>query len=164
MSTDVLYPILIGAGCLMLGLVVHLLTRPKPSASDIQLPTDAVAGSEPPNAVDLGAWHRRHEPALLDFFDVHDAAPGQAPDIEGVDEALESAGVDHPAPDMGAELAAMRAAATSAQDAAGRGDAEAATRHRDIYTEYRNVWLERLWQFPVDRSRLETVRRRTLGH
>ena len=75
MSTDVLYPVLIGAGCLLVALLVHLLTRPKLSRDDIRVPNAGVVAQTNKTATpsepvrELRTWHVEHESTLLDFFD-----------------------------------------------------------------------------------------------
>jgi hypothetical protein len=161
MSTDILYPLLIGAGCVALVVVVHLLTRPKPSRADITLPPAPDADRDPApvaTAGELAGWHREHEVAVLAFIDAVDG-PGET-DAEASD--LEAAIEAHPAPDMRAELAAMRSAADAMASAEDRSDGEAAERHRATYREYRGSWLERLWQFPIDVDRIAATRLRDL--
>lgn len=178
MSTDVLYPVLIGAGCLLVALLVHLLTRPKPSRGDIRLPNAGVVAQTNKTATpsepvrELRTWHVEHESTLLDFFDRHDRDVGavgsgrRAAQARAGGEALTSdfelAIDDHPAPDMRAELAALRTAADSLRLAEQRGDAEAITRHEAVYTRYRAAWLDRLRQFPGHHTRVDAVRARKI--
>lgn len=224
MSNDVLYPLLIGAGCLVLVVVIHLLTRPRPSRADIRVPAaiadeSAVSTMTTSPALALGAWHRDHEAVVLDFIARHDAVteidvdhdddtsdnptPGHAtPDTDDIDDtgdhddaddyeqpvsedgdqpaasadrsaddetavlddgvidhAFEVAVAAHPAPEMRAELAALRAAAEATVRARQSRDEAATERHRAVYLAYRDVWLERLWQFGRDRSRIGDLRR-----
>jgi len=264
-STDILFPLLIGGGCLLLVGVVHLLTRARPSRADIRVPeapADPVVIPTRSPAPALSTWHRQHEASVLDFMQYHDRShgaagddhtgvagdgdadagprhangatsaetpeppspeardtgtdmpddggertpevaggslePGGEPELDGTDHrdadtapshdiapeadtapshdvapeadaaggaseeevaaALDAAGEAHPAPDMRAELAAMRAAAEAMAEAERRGDMDAHERHERIYLEYREVWLERLWQFAADRDRVAAMR------
>ena len=209
MSTDILYPLLIGGGCVLLVVLVHRLTRPKPSMADITVP-EATGDREvasPPTDVPVSAlteWHRSHEATVLDFFEYHDAlvAAGRADDdppregpagddhpplharsgVDGADEtaravgtatagdesahrdeqfdddAFEQALQAHPAPEMRAELAAARTASAALTLAVEREDSEAVARHREVYVTYRDIWLERLWQFSDDTDRLAELR------
>ena len=221
MSTDILYPLLIGGGCVLLVVLVHRLTRPKPSMADITVPepTGEPAGASPSTEVPLSAltdWHRSHEATVLDFFEYHDAHVGAAgveddsppsddatgddhpplhakSDADGADEAETAATIDtipassesqrndetfddepfddeafeqalqaHPAPEMRAELAAARAAGAALTLAVERDDREATARHREVYVTYRDIWLERLWQFSADDDRLAELRSQTI--
>lgn len=162
MLTDVLYPLLIAAGCLVIVIVVHLLTRPRPSRADIRLPDGAAAADDEPTRQELEGWHRGHEGAVLDYLDAHDPAPDWSGDHDEVAERLDDAIEAHPAPEMRAELAALRAAADSLRSARDRDDGDAVERHSELYLEYRSSWLERLRQFPVDETRLKTTAGREL--
>jgi hypothetical protein len=163
MSTDLLYPLLIAAGCLVLVVLVHVVTKPKPSRDDITLPVNGgpdPEGRRVPKPSDLLSWHRDHEATMLDFLDIVDGrhAPPAAKEQAGV--ALDAAMEQHPSPEMRAELAALRGSAAAMVAAAQRQDADALDRHRAVYQDYRSAWLDRLWQFPVDERRIHASRRR----
>ena len=162
MTTDVIYPLLIAAGCLVIVIVVHLLTRPRPSRADIRIPDGSGTADGEPTRKELEVWHRDHEGSVLDYLDAHDPEPDWAGDRDTVGEQLERAIEDHPAPEMRAELAALRAAADSLRSARDRDDGDAVERHSELYLEYRSSWLERLRQFPVDETRLKTTAGREL--
>ena len=163
MTTDVIYPLLIAAGCLVIVIVVHLLTRPRPSRADIRIPDGSgTADDGEPTRKELEVWHRDHEGSVLDYLDAHDPEPDWAGDRDTVGEQLERAIEDHPAPEMRAELAALRAAADALASARGRSDDKAAARHRELYLDYRTSWVERLRQFPVDETRLRATSNRDL--
>ncbi len=164
MSTDVLYPILIVLGCLVVVVAVHLLTRPRPSRADIRVP-DSPAGQpdeSAPTRRQLEAWHRDHESSLLDYLDAHDPAPASTISVDEAGERLKHAIDGHPAPEMRAELAALRAAGDSLESAREREDSDAVDRHRDLYLQYRTAWLERLRQFSVDDVRVRATQGREL--
>lgn len=164
MTTDVIYPLLIAAGCVVIVVVVHLLTRPRPSRADIRIPTAGGAtGEGAPTRRQLEQWHRDHEAAVLDYLDMHDPAPGWAGDADAIGARFESSVDAHPAPEMRAELAALRAAADATDAAAARDDTTAAMRHRDLYVSYRSSWVDRLRQFPVDEFRVRTTAGRRIG-
>ena len=165
MSTDVLYPLLIVAGCVVVVVAVHLLTRPRPSPADIRVPTGpgpAPADGEPTRR-QLEQWHRRHESSVLDYLDAHDPAPATTIGVDEAGDLLADAVDDHPAPEMRAELAALRAAGESLEAARERDDAEAVERHQELYLQYRESWLERLRQFAVDDMRVRAIQERDLG-
>ena len=73
-SADIVYPLLIAVGCIGLAVVVHLLTRPKPSRSDIAVPDSGPMPAPTRQAGELGAWHRMHEDALASFVEAIDDA------------------------------------------------------------------------------------------
>lgn len=145
MSTDVLYPVLIGVGCLLVVIVVHLLTRKRPSQSDINVPaagTPDLDASQAP-ALALAAWHRRHEASVLDFIEHHDnqmaswadAEPAaddeQAGDGDDTDEVEKGAdtGVapDNDANTEGDDADGVEAEAESSEIEAGDAGADDAT-------------------------------------
>lgn len=168
MSTDVLYPILIGLGCLLLVYIVHLVTRPKPTRADITVPRGATAAGPDGESVSvtlaLADWHQENEAALLDFFDHHDEFPRPpeasiSEDTDAAIKAFKAASALHPAPDMQAELAALHTAAEAMHLAQTREDADAGARHHDVYMRYREAWLERLWQFAHDQQRVAELRK-----
>ena len=164
MTTDVIYPLLIAAGCLVIVIAVHLLTRPRPSRADIRIPDGGGSSDDgEPTRKELEQWHRDHEAAVLDYLDAHDPAPDWSGDVDDVGDQLEAAVDAHPAPEMRAELAALRAAADALASARDREDDDAAARHRDLYLEYRTSWLERLRQFAADEARLRATAARTLS-
>ena len=164
MTTDVIYPLLIAAGCLAIVIAVHLLTRPRPSRADIRIPDGGgPAGDGEPTRKELEQWHRDHEAAVLDYLDAHDPAPDRSGETSDIGDQLEAAVDAHPAPEMRAELAALRAAADALASARDREDDDAAGRHRELYLEYRSSWLERLRQFAVDETRLRATAARRLA-
>lgn len=172
MPNDVLFPVLIGLAAVAVAIVIHLLTRPKPSRLDIdpspsrrplrrkarRAPAKDTAAVSPTGKRDLLAWHRDHEGDVLALFDHADRLLVATTETEH--EPPELSLESHPEPEVGAELSAMQAAVVGMGDAIARGDDAARTRHSDVYRTYRQRWIERLSQFPVDRSRLEEVRRR----
>ncbi len=161
-----LYPVLIGLGCLVLVVTVHLLTRPKPSRRDIKLPaTPEPATTAPRPGLALADWHRAHEATVLSFLDRFDGHGVVILRDDGGDELIEEferAMDAHPAPDMRAELAALRTAAEAMTLARERHDNDAVERHQRVYSTYRSAWLERLWQYPVDRARVVATRERAV--
>ena len=160
MATDIVYPSLIVLGCLLIVLVVHRLTRPRPSRDDINLPQHArTEGALSPS--DLRAWHVAHEGAVLDYLDLHDPADNTAEPPSGVGDAFDTAVLAHPSAEMQAELAALRAAAEGVAAATDAGD-EAPEQHRQLYLDYRTAWLERLRQFSVDEARVRATQGRDL--
>ena len=161
MTTDVFYPMLIVLGCLLIVVVVHRLTRPRPSRDDINLPKHALDGGTL-SPSDLRTWHVSYEGAVLDYLDVHDPADGAGEPPVDAGAAFDAAVLAHPSAEMQAELAAMRAAAEGVAAAVDAGD-ETPEHHRELYLHYRAAWLERLRQFPVDEARVLATERRNLS-
>jgi hypothetical protein len=112
-----------------------------------------------PSALDLEQWHQTHEGTLLTFIEHYDHPKEKTGDA-ALSDSFETALSSHPAPEMRAELAALRTAAQAMTSATERGDTEAIVRHDDVYTSYRDAWLERLWQFPMNADRVDLVRNR----
>ena len=166
--SDVVYPALIVLGCVAIAALIHLATRPRPSAADLALPARRRPGANANHRVALANWHLEYGGALVDFIDAHDEVGGPvarsvAPaSLDEVDAALIVATDEHPFVEMRGELSALRASAESMRAAAERGDASAAAAHQRVYLAYREAWLERLWQFPGDTERLSTLRARVV--
>ncbi len=166
--TDVVYPALIILGCIAIAAVIHLATRPRPSADDLELPTRHRPDTNANHRVALANWHLEYGAALVDFIDLHDEIGGPVPrtvepaSLEQVDAALVVATDEHPFVEMRGELSALRASAASMRSAAERNDRETAADQQRVYLAYREAWLERLWQFPADTERLAMLRRRAV--
>lgn len=172
-TSDVVYPFLIAAGCGLVVAAVHLVTRRRPTRADIAVPESRPAtthgskpdpgpAGEPADAAGLQAWHLSHEATLLAFMEeVGASARGNGPPrLDALGATLDKAAADHPAAEMRGELAGMHSAARAMFDAADRGDDDGMARHLNRYEQYRDVWLDRLAQFPIDPSRVADVRAR----
>lgn len=162
-TAGVFLPIAIVAGCLILVVVVHLATRQRPSKADLAVPEP---GPAPSTAVvderELAGWHRRHEAALLDFLETHDAWCSDPAQPVADADAVRAAAEGHPDPIARGELSAMVAAATTSVFARQRGDEAGADAHHETYLRYRALWSERLWQFRCDDARVRGVRQATV--
>ncbi len=185
MSNDLLLPLLVCAGCLIIIVFVYLRTRPKPSPRTISIP-EAQSGhkeasdfeplfADPPEATTdqgLTSWHETFESAVLDFIEFADGF------IEFIDEGkpaeemkeidvlkasettqFQRAASEHPSPEMGAELSAVLATVSASLHAYLRGDADLSHQQRSLYGEYRDMWFQRLRQFPQDLDRIIRLRR-----
>ena len=186
MLSDLILPVLVCAGCLVIIVFVYLKTRTKserkafaiPNSQSIQPLRDK--GSEPLDpdsgqaALDHGLlpWHEFFESTVLDFIEFSDhlveAIDSSRPleDMKGVDvfEASETlefqrAASEHPSPEMGAELSALLAAVSASLHAYLRGDTGLAKQQQSVYSEYREMWFQRLRQFPQDIDRIIRLRR-----
>ncbi len=184
-SADIVYPLLIAVGCIGLALVVHLLTRPKPTRNDIAVPGATSASPSTPQPAELASWHRDHENTLASFVETTDEAAGlvrgaiarqaeanpstsgahslpnaELAAAEAPNNALQAAIDSHPSAEMQGELAALRAASLALVGANEREDDEAIDRYKPVYLEYRQAWVERMWQFCTDRQRVGNLRKR----
>lgn len=177
---DVLLPLLIVAACGGIVALVSVLTRPKPSRSDLVIPEPVSVPATPtpppgptgggaPLRVALADWHLEYGDTLLDRIDTADQLVDPTTESAAVEDpdamaaTFAEATAAHPAPEMRAELAAMQAAIEALGHARSSGDGEAAERHRATYLGYRSRWLERLWQFPADSGRVTMLRQRGLA-
>jgi hypothetical protein len=166
--SDVVYPALIVAGCLLIAGLIHVFTRLRPSADDIALPARQVPDTRANHRVALANWHLEFGAALVDFIDRHDelggpvSRPVEPAPLDQVDAALAVAIDEHPFVEMRGELSALRASGAAMRIAFERGDTESMAEQQRVYLAYRDAWLERLWQFPADTERLAVLRRRAV--
>ncbi|MEC7924376.1 MAG: hypothetical protein VYB80_04070, partial [Actinomycetota bacterium] len=72
---------------------------------------------------------------------------------------FQRAASEHPSPEMGAELSAVLATVSASLHAYLRGDADLSHQQRSLYGEYRDMWFQRLRQFPQDLDRIIRLRR-----
>ncbi len=185
MSNDLLLPLLVCAGCLIIIVVVYLRTRSKPSPKSISLPRiesdhQRTADSEPlfaePPATTIeqgfASWHETFEGVVLDFIEfaddfiksIDEGKPAEEMKEVNVLEAAETtqfqrAASQHPSPEMGAELSAILATVSASLHAYLRGDTDLSHQQRSLYGEYREMWFQRLRQFPQDLDRIIRLRR-----
>ena len=183
MFSDLMLPILVCAGCLIIIVLVLIKTRKKPPPKTFSIPgtqatrpsqngeTEA-AVSEAASDQGLLSWHEGFESTVLDFIEFSDGlietivneAPleeMQSIDVFGATETLElqKAASEHPSPEMGAELSAMLAAVSASLHAYLRSEFDLAEQQRAFYQEYREMWFQRLRQFPQDIDRIIRLRR-----
>ena len=85
----------------------------------------------------------------------------QSIDVFGANTTLElqKAAAEHPSPEMGAELSAMLASVSSSLHAYLRSEMDLAEQQQSVYQEYREMWFQRLRQFPQDIDRIIRLRR-----
>ena len=182
MLSDLMLPVLVCAGCLVIIVFAYLKTRTKSERKAFSIPNSQSIkpiqneGSEPLDPVALGQdllpWHELFESAVLDFIEFSDHLVGTIDsgvpleEMKGVDvfEASETlefqrAASEHPSPEMGAELSALLAAVSAGLHAYLRGDTDLAKQQQSVYSEYREMWFQRLRQFPQDIDRIIRLRR-----
>ena len=183
MSNDLLIPMLVCAGCLTVICFVYIKTRPKRTPRTFSIPKNQAAklmegnesdsGSSDQTTFDQGlsSWHDSFESTVLDFIEFADelieTIDNEIPleEISDIDvfetekaSLFQRAASEHPSPEMGAELAAMLATASASLHAYLRGDLELAKQQRSSYREYREMWFQRLRQFPQDIDRIIRLR------
>ncbi len=134
----------------------------------------AVAGVTGAGAAGLAEWHQRHEQAVTEWIENHQAVlrkvneSGLRIDLGNRDEIMagyeelapriRAAIASHPSPVMRAELSAMHVASEAAVFAVLKSDYETARRQHLVYVQYRDEWIERLRQFsPEPMSNLRAV-------
>ena len=183
MFSDLMLPILVCAGCLIIIVLVLIKTRKKPPPKTFSIPgTQATrpsqngetetAVTEAASDQGLLSWHEGFESTVLDFIEFSDGlietivneAPleeMQSIDVFGATETLElqKAASEHPSPEMGAELSAILAAVSATLHAYLRSEFDLAEQQQSFYQEYREMWFQRLRQFPQDIDRIIRLRR-----
>lgn len=186
MSNDLLIPILICIGCLGLVLFVHFKTRSKPPPKTFSIPTTKLQKHETTGQFEnffdvsspvhgnkgLATWHKTFETAVLDFIELADSflssldnetEPNEikAIDLQRTPEAVQvqEAAARHPSPEMGAELSALLATVAASFHAHLRGDSALSLKQRLLYLDYREIWFQRLRQFPQNLERIIRLRR-----
>ncbi|MCB0996501.1 MAG: hypothetical protein KDB21_15510 [Acidimicrobiales bacterium] len=169
-----MYPLLIFAVCGAIMAVVVWRSRPEPGPWDISPAPDtdidtSVRAAEVDRS-ELDRWHRDHEGTIAEWIERHEAAVSRLRELDAPTEVdvshltdlegpMREAVASHPAPVMRAELSAMQAAANASIHAFRRQDHASARRQHITYLSYRNRWIDRLWQFPVDAPRIRRLRR-----
>ena len=180
MSSNVFFPILIVAVCALVALSVYSSTRPKakPKIFRLTVPRkkrfklrkpEATHQDEPSeNSYEIGQlieWHERHESTLLGFFETADKIMTRTD--EGASEKLlvldqlpriQEVSESHPAPEIGAELAAVVGILNTACTSLSREDIGAFEEQRSLYIDYRSMWLARIRQYVQDFERLISLR------
>ncbi|MBG01314.1 MAG: hypothetical protein CL470_03500 [Acidimicrobiaceae bacterium] len=186
MTNDLLLPILVCTFCLSVIVLVYLRSRSRPPAKTFSIPDGRNGSDEETNSSrnyldspseisnnqSLARWHETFEREVLNFIECADgyirsiSKEDIAEEIKGVDvlateEAtrLQSAASEHPSPEMGAELSAFLATVSASLHAYTRGDMDLSLQQRSLYAEYREIWFQRLRQFPQDLDRIIRLRR-----
>jgi predicted lipid-binding transport protein (Tim44 family) len=104
-----------------------------------------------------GATSKQADPSISGAHSVPSPELGAA---EAQSNALQAAIDSHPSAEMQGELAALRAASLALVGANEREDDEAIDRYKPVYLEYRQAWVERMWQFCSDHQRIGNLRKR----
>lgn len=177
LTSDVWIPLVIVGTCCVLALVVHLLTRTRPTS--ISVPQgdgqwNAAINSSPliePNGAAeqarlLTQWHHTYGGSVRSWVENHERILDQVSNdsalrVDAIDPAtsmrheqlapiIKEAINEHPAPAMQAELSALVVASQATLHALHRNDYDAAGEQHLTYLDYRDSWLDRLRQFSTD--------------
>ena len=186
MNNDLSLPILVCAFCLVVIVFVYLKYRSKPPPKTFSIPDGRYgsdeetnssrnfldSSSEKSNDQNLARWHETFESEVLNFIEFADgyirsiSEEDTAEKLKGIDvlateEAtrFQRAASEHPSPEMGAELSAFLATVSASLHAYTRGDIDLSLQQRSLYAEYREIWFQRLRQFPQDLDRIIRLRR-----
>tara|TARA_B100000953_G_scaffold295224_1_gene286112 strand:+ start:1071 stop:1571 length:501 start_codon:yes stop_codon:yes gene_type:complete len=165
---------------------VYLRTRSIPPPKSFSIPeikstqqgkggnSESLFAESPRVSIDQGleSWHETFESTVLDFIEFADGFIGSidegktSEEMKGLNilEAMEAtqcqmAASEHPSPEMGAELSAFLATLSASLHAYVRGDTDLSNQQRSLYGEYREMWFQRLRQFPQDLDRIIRLRR-----
>lgn len=174
-NPDLVIPLLIIGGCLLLMAIVWAFTRPKPSADDLANVVAAqqpIVGQTQVTAAQLGVWHRSHGNSVKRWIENHEGLlkkvsdDGLAIDLnddltrghEDLGPAIDQAIEQHPAPQMRAQLSALVLASRGTIEALRRSNWSAAEKEHIAYLEYRDTWLDRLRQFTSAESQVQQLR------
>ena len=108
----------------------------------------------------LSQWHEKHESDLLYFFEILDSLIFEGIEIDesefnsGIFDKIRNAGLEHPSPEIGAELTTIIGTANSANLALDKDSSDSLQNLRETYQNYRFVWVSRIRQYIDDHERL----------
>lgn len=174
-QADVVVPLIIIGGCLVLMLLVWAFTRPKLSADDLArvvVAQQPIVGKTEVTAAQLGVWHRSHGSTVKHWIENHETLlkkvsdDGLSIDLsddlteghEALGPAIDKAIEQHPAPQMRAQLSALVLASRGTIEALRRSNWTTAEKEHIAYLEYRDTWLDRLRQFTTAESQVRQLR------
>ena len=177
LTSDVWIPLVIVGVCAALALIVHLLTRTRPTSISVPAGDDAQWNAaintpliEPDTSVEqtrlLSRWHHTYGGSVRSWVENHERILDQVSNdsalrVDAIDPAtsmrheqlapiIKEAINEHPAPAMQAELSALVVASQATLHALHRNDYDAAGEQHLTYLDYRDTWLDRLRQFSSD--------------
>ena len=179
MSSNALIPGAIMVVCLIIILAISLSGREKPQSKIFQLrvPQKKRKRNQSPDMSDsenldrapskhrLSQWHEKYENDLLHFFEIVDSLIFRKIEIDeneiglGIFDKIREAGLEHPSPEIGAELTAIIGTANSANLALVKGSSDSLEYFRETYQNYRFVWISRMRQYIGDQERLISLQK-----
>ena len=174
MSFNVLIPVAVVVVCLLIISAISLGGREKPQPKVFQLRVpqkkkrrnqshdlpDLERHNSVPSKQRLSEWHEKHENDLLHFFETLDSLIFKKIVVDEDEisfeilEKIRKAGLEHPSPEIGAELTAIIGTANSANLALEKDSSDSLEGLRETYQNYRLVWISRIRQYIDDRERL----------
>tara|TARA_B100002052_G_scaffold91748_1_gene84473 strand:- start:235 stop:783 length:549 start_codon:yes stop_codon:yes gene_type:complete len=174
MSSNVLIPGAVVVVCLLIILAISLRNRerPQPKVFQLRVPqkkkrrnqSQEISDSEShdgiPSKQILSKWHEKYENDLLHFFKILDSLIFEGIEIDanecnsGIFDKIRKAGLEHPSPEIGAELTTIIGTANSANLALGKDSSDSLQNLRETYQNYRFVWVSRIRQYIDDHERL----------
>ncbi|MDP6340998.1 MAG: hypothetical protein QF826_03635 [Acidimicrobiales bacterium] len=174
MSSNVLIPGAVVVVCLLIIFAISLANREKPQPKVFQLrvpqkkkrrnQSQEISDSEShdgiPSKQILSEWHEKHENDLLHFFEILDSLIFKGVEVDedegssDIFDKIRKAGLEHPSPEIGAELTAIIGTANSAKLALVKDSTDSLESLRETYQNYRFVWISRIRQYIDDHERL----------
>lgn len=174
MSSNVLIPGAVVVVCLLIIFVISLGAREKPQPKVFQLRVpqkkkrrnqsddlpDVQKRDSTPDKETLSQWHEKHESDLLYFFEILDSLIFEGIAINEnefnseIFDKIRNAGLEHPSPEIGAELTTIIGTANSANLALDKDSSDSLQSLRENYQNYRFVWVSRIRQYIDDHERL----------
>jgi len=161
-NADFIVPGAIVAICLAFMALAWFLSRPKPTAADLQVIQDAPPEPAKVDAAELQRWHTSHGPSVQRWIEHHESVLKHVSDqglqldlmttdlTAGHDQmavTMRDAITSHPAPPMRAQLSALVVSGEATLHALKRSEYRDAERQHVTYLSYRDSWLQRLRQF-----------------
>ena len=179
MSSNVLIPGAVVVGCLLIIFAISLRGRGKPQPKVFQLrvpqkkrrrnQSQEVSELERHDGItskqSLSQWHEKYENDLLRFFEILDSLILKRIEINEneispeIFDKIRKAGLEHPSPEIGAELTAIIGTANSANLALGKDSSDSLQNLRETYQNYRFVWVSRIRQYIDDHERLISLQK-----
>ena len=179
MSSNVLIPGAVVVVCLLIIFAISLGDREKPQPKVFQLrvpqkkrkrnQSQEISDSERqgriPSKQSLSQWHEKHEKDLLDFFEILDSIIFKGIEVDEneinseIFDKIKKAGLEHPSPEIGAELTAIIGTANSAKLALEKDSSDSLANLSETYQDYRFVWVSRMRQYIDDHERLISLQK-----
>ena len=179
MSSNVLIPGAVVVVCLLIIFAISLGGREKPQPKVFQLRvpqkkrrrnqsqelSDSEKRDNNPSKQSLSQWHEKYENDLLHFFEILDSLIFKGIEVDEneinteIFDKVRKAGLEHPSPEIGAELTAIIGTANSANLALGKNSSDSLQNLRETYQNYRFVWVSRMRQYIDDHERLISLQK-----
>lgn len=179
MSSNILIPGAIVVVCLLIIFWISLGGREKtkPKVFQLRVPQkkgrrnqsqeipDSERHDSIPSKQSLSQWHEKYENDLLHFFEILDSLIFKGIEVDEneinseIFSKVREAGLEHPSPEIGAELTAIIGTANSANLALGKDSSDSLQNLRETYQNYRFVWVSRMRQYIDDHERLISLQK-----